>query len=435
MIKTVDQATNQPVTLTFWGVFDEAAIFEPLIANYQKLHPNVTINYVRQETSIYEFTSLNQLATQEGPDVWLIPSEWLPKHRDKFTPLPEGFLAKQNLPKEEKKGGLLGKKSSPVPTNAELYGQVFAEVTGDDNLVDGQVIALPLSVDTLGLYANAALLEKYGVAAMPRTWEDIVTAVKKITGRAGLTYDRPAIGLGTGNNVSRASEILATLLMQNHTPMIDSTKKAALYNADIAKTTGERVKPGPAALDFYTSFASPTKESYGWSPKEGQDFELFTAGQLPLMIEYSYRVNDIRQRVPGFPLATAPLPQVSLTDSPLTLGTSMMVGVPKVSRRPNQAWDFIQFLTAEPASQAYARAAGRPPARIALAAAAPSDPALAPFIAQIGNAKSWYRTDINAFNKVFIAGIEAVLAGRPVDEVIDKLTKQATHILRNEPYE
>lgn len=428
----ISQTNGQPTELIFWGTYDDPAVFQPIITAYQAQHPGVTVRYVRQDPSLYEFISLNQLATQEGPDIWMIPSEWLPKHHDKFSPLPNGFLAAQNLPTPKKK--LFG-KSEPTPDDTALYKQFFAPVTVENNVSEDSVTVLPLSVDTLGLYANSELLAKHDVKTMPRTWEEIVAAATKIANRQGMDFTQPAIALGTSNNVTRASEILATLLMQSHTPMLDEAKQSALYNQSIAKSTGEPVQPGPIALDFYTSFASPTKENYSWSANQPQDFDAFLAGQLPMMIDYSYRVNDIRQKTPNFPLATSALPQVSLTDRPLTLGTSLMIGVPSVSKHPNQAWDFIKFLTNEENSYAYARAAGRPPARLKLVSAPASDPALQPFVAQTNYAVNWYRNEIGKTNTVFRQAIDAVLAGQPVTSAIDKLAKQVSHILRNESYE
>lgn len=430
--QTNQTTTTGPTTLTFWGVYDDPTIFQPIIAAYEAQHPNVKVRYVRQDASLYEFVSLNLLASQEGPDIWMIPSEWLPKHKNKLSPMPNGFLASQNLPAPAK--GLFAKKS-PTPSNSQLYKELFAPVTVETNVTDQSVAAVPLSVDTLGLYGNTQLLSAAGITTLPRTWEEVVAAATKLANRTTLSFSQPAINLGTANNVSRATEILMTLMMQNHTPMLDENKTSALFNQSVMKSTGEPIQPGPVALDFYTSFASPTKENYSWNATQPQDFELFSTGKLPLFIDYSYRLRDIKQTNPNLPLTTGPLPQISLTDQPLTFSTSMMIGVPSVSGQQNQAWDFIKFLTSKENSLAYARAANRPPARIDLASQPPSNPALAPFIAQIGFATTLYRNEVNKTDTVFRQAIEAVLAGQPVTDVIAMLTKQVTHILRNESYE
>ncbi len=422
-----------PVTLNFWGVYDDPAIFEPIIQAYQANHPNVRIQYTRKDFSLYEFVSLNLLASQEGPDVWLIPSEWLPRHADKLGVTPEGFLAKQNLP-PAKKG--LFQKAPALPTNAALFSQLFAPLAAENNLQNNQIKAIPLSVDSLGLFSNRQKLQEVGINRPPSTWEEVVSDVQKLAKRKNLNLEQPAINLGTSNNVARASDILAALMIQNHTSLVDSTKTEALFNQTIAKATGEPVQPGAAALDFYTSFASPTKENFSWSASQPQDYDLFLDGKLPLFIDYSYRVRDILQQRPGLAFDTSPLPQITQTEPLTSLGTALMVGVPSVSRNQSIAWNFIQFLTNKDNSLAYARATGRPPARLELVQV-PNlfEPRLKPFIVQVPFAVNWYRNEINKSNDVFKKGIDAVLAGQSIIDVTDKLTKQVTHILRNEPYE
>lgn len=431
---TQPQDTTQPVTLNFWGVYDDAAVYQPIIDAYRKQHPNVTITYTQKDASIYEFVSLTQLASQDGPDVWLVPLESLPKHIDKLTPVPEGLLAKQNIAPTTQKRSLFT-KASPVPSNTKLYTETFAEVTTANNIVDGKVASLPLSVDTLGLYGNTALLQAAGINGLPTSWDQAIEAIKVLTRRNGTTIDQPAIALGTSNNVARSVDILATLMMQNHTTMVSADKLEALYNQTVAKTTGEPVKPGELALDFYTSFASPTKETYTWNQTKPQDFDLFLEGKLPFLIDYSYRVNDIIQQKPTLAFATGPLPQIAGTDRPLTLATAQMVGVPSVGKNQQRAWDFVSFLTNRENSLKYARAAGRPPARIELTNATQFAPQYKPFIEQLPFATSWYRNEIGHTTKVFKAAIDAILSGQAIPDVTNKLTKQVTHILRNEPYE
>lgn len=429
----VKTTTNQPITLNFWGVFDDPAIFQPIIAAYQTTHPNVTINYSRKEASLYEFVSLNLLASQDGPDVWLIPADWLPKHRDKLQNVPAGLLAKQNPAPAVKRR--LFQPAAPPPDNATVFSQTFTSVTAANNLIDNQVAAIPLAVDTLGLYGNTDLLAAVGQTTLPITWEAIVDLAKKTAKRTTVTVTDPVIGLGASANVSRASDIVATLMMQSHTPMISPDKSEALYNQAVAKATGELIQPGITALDFYTSFASPTKANFSWSSTLGNDYQLFAAGQLPLLVDYSFRIRDLQQQSPTLQWQTAPLPQISQTDRPVTLATALVVGVPIVSDYADQAWDFVQFLTNKTNALAYARAAGRPPARIDLATDSGFEPRLRPFIHQLAWATGWYRNEINKTDIVFKQAIDAVLAGQTLPSVIDKLTKQVTHILRDESYE
>lgn len=427
--------TTQQVTLNFWGVYDSPAIYEPFISAYQALHPNIKINYTQQNASLYELNSVNNLAELDnGPDIWVVPLEWLPKHLDKFSSVPEGLLAKQNpQPTQPRR---LFQRPSPTPTNTDLFKQLYAPLTTTNNIVKGKVATLPLAIDTLGLYVNPALIPNSDSQTLPLTWEGVVELTKKITKRTTTAIQQPAIALGTSNNVTRATDILIALMMQNQTPLIDEANQEALFNQTINKATGEPIQPGSLALDFYTSFASPSKESFTWTPSAPNDFELFSNGGLPMMIDYSYRTQDLHQKSPTLPVVTFGLPQIANTEAPATLGTALMVGVPTISKYKGTAWDFISFLTNAENSRKYVRASGRLPARLD----GVTDPGinhqlLDPFIAQIPFAKTWNRTDISKMEQLLKSAIDTVLAGVPLNEVIDKLTKQATHLIRGEPIE
>ncbi len=434
---TTDDA--RPVALNFWGVYDDVSLFQPIIDSYEATHPGVTVNYTQKEASLYEFASLNLLASQDGPDIWLIPQDWLPKHHDKLAIVPEGLLASQDAVPTKKR--LFAKKIKPSP-NVTLFNERYTTVTQTENIVKGAVYTLPIAADTLGLFANTSLLQQKSIPRLPQTWDDTIAASNKLRERNGVNLTKPGLAIGSSTNVSRADEILATLLLQNHTPMTDSQKTEARYNETISKATGEAFQPGLAALDFYTSFASPSKENYAWTKDQSQDFELFMAGKLPLLIDYSYRIRDITETNPTFPLATGIMPQIRDTSDPITLASPLVVGVPSVSKHPVEAWNFIQFLTNKDNNLRYALASGRPPARRDLLQSSSFSPFLAPFLAQIDTPKGtpavaslWYRNDIKASKTVFHQAIDATLSGEPLSVVIDRLTKQSTHILRGEAYE
>ncbi len=364
----------------------------------------------------------------------MIAQSWLPKHHDKLSPIPNGLLAQKYLPPVRKR---LFQKAPPTPSNTQVYKQLFAPVTTQENIVDDQVLTLPIAIDTLGLYANTASLQAAGIQQLPTTWSDLVTVVTSLAKHTALTITQPGIGMGTSNNVGRAAEILATLMMQQHTPMLNAAKDDAPLNETITKATGEPFQPGVTALDFYTSFASPTKENFSWSASQPEDFELFANGGLPFLIDYSFRVRDLEQKSPTLQFSTAPLPQIVKDGSQpsLTLATPLVVGVPSVSKQQAAAWDFVTFLANRDNSLAYARASGRPAARLDIAANQGFDPRLAPFFSQIPYATMWYQRDITKTTIVFKQAIDAVLGGQPLVDVVDRLSKQTTHILRDEPYE
>ena len=127
---------DQPkgVQLEFWGVFDEPAAFSEAIRTFRRQNPNINIRYVPFPFEEYEKAVIDALAAGRGPDIWMIQSSWLPKHKDKLAPLDQ----------------------NDKDLNYKLinFRQDFVEVAEDDLTNEGQIYALPLYVDTLALYYN-----------------------------------------------------------------------------------------------------------------------------------------------------------------------------------------------------------------------------------------------------------------------------------------
>ncbi len=130
--------TNQQVTLNFWMPFEPTENIEPLINDYEKLHPNVHIVYTEKDETTYPTDLINALASGNGPDIFSINNAWLPAYKDKITPLP----------------------ATPVDPNFNFatYKKDFVSVVTQDFTQNQQIYGVPLSVDSLALYYNKDLL-------------------------------------------------------------------------------------------------------------------------------------------------------------------------------------------------------------------------------------------------------------------------------------
>src|SRR5687767_14889110 len=75
------QQVVKQLELTIWSPLDSEATFLPLIRDFQRENPAIKITYEEKDPGTYETESLNALASQEGPDIWLIRNDWVEKHR------------------------------------------------------------------------------------------------------------------------------------------------------------------------------------------------------------------------------------------------------------------------------------------------------------------------------------------------------------------
>ena len=164
ILRSFDTGTGQRVTLEFWGVFDDRTDFDKVIREFQTQNPNVIIAYRQFSFEDYEKEIINSLAGGIGPDVLMIHSTWLPKHKDKLAPLPA------SMP------GL----DQPLMTFGEFRDQ-FVEVAVQDLTADNQIYAMPLYIDTLALYYNRDLFNNAGITLPPENWEEFNSAVERLT--------------------------------------------------------------------------------------------------------------------------------------------------------------------------------------------------------------------------------------------------------------
>jgi len=66
-----------------WGLWENPEVMNDLIAQYQQLHPNVTINYedrsVLKPLSSYKERVFTRLSEEGGPDIVRVHNSWVPR--------------------------------------------------------------------------------------------------------------------------------------------------------------------------------------------------------------------------------------------------------------------------------------------------------------------------------------------------------------------
>jgi len=425
---------QQEITITMWHLFDNEEVFKPFIDAYHVAHPNVKINFVKKDPAEYEEESLDALAQGEGPDIWLIRNDWVYKDYKKVVEMPAGAM--KNSDKDTR-------------SNLDIYKETFPQVVLDDNTVDGKIYALPFYVDTLALYWNRDIfsqtsreLEKQGTTEdptlfqnPPSTWDSVIKLDKYLTKKTSDNkIEKSGIALGTSYNVQDATDILAGLMLQNHTKMVSDDKKSATFNLPIKKETGEPVYAGTQALEFYTSFANSGKESYSWNSEMPNSLTAFIEGKTAMMVGYEYYTNTIKQKNPNLNYGTAPLPQIKGSSSAVDYASYWTETVTKNSKHPDIAWDFL-ISTFKTGLDSYLMATGRPsplkPADVPDMGQRPLR--MDPFRFQQATAQSWFKGKYpTKMDKVLSDLIDnVVIYNQPSQTAIDAAASQATLLLNH----
>lgn len=286
-------------TITVWDSFDSEEDFTDIFSQFLAENKDLTIKFVKKDPAKFEEDSINAFAAGSGPDVWIIPNNWLAKHHDKIVTL------------TEKKLDPKGKKN-----NAEIFQTTYLDAVNEDCVISDQVYCLPLFMDSLALFYNSELfstkLSDYARAHQsldittvrqlfnnpPKTWEDLTNVIKY--------YGQGAIGLGGARNITRASDILTTLMLQEGAQMTTDDKTAALFQTPANKFS-DLAYPGTKALSFYTSFANKNDSHYTWDESQ-KDYDAFTSGKIAMYLDWSRTASSIKKDT-GRTAEVAALPQ------------------------------------------------------------------------------------------------------------------------------
>jgi multiple sugar transport system substrate-binding protein len=383
----------QQVTLQFWGTFDERSFYDTAILEFERVNPNVKIVYKQYNFADYEKELIDSFAAGTGPDIWLMHNTWLPKHGDKIQPLPQQTLE--------------GEKN-PIFTFKDFQDQ-FMDVASTDLTKGGQIYALPLYVDTLGLYYNKDLFNTAGIASPPKTWDEFNEDVNRLTtfdGRGNIVKSGAAIG--TADNINRSTDILTLLMLQSGVKMTDSDRTSATFSQAVE---GEEV--GERALQYYSDFANPSKpQIYTWNDQQHYSIDAFTEGNTAMMFNYSHHIATIRSKSARFNFGIAPVPQISGTPVAVNFASYWAPTVSKQSKNAVTAWKFLVYLSSANGAVSYVNASSRPSARRDLVEQQKSDPDLGTFAEQALSARSWYQIDNSAIETIFAEMINNVNFGR-----------------------
>lgn len=432
-----EKAVPYQVTLDVWGTFDDSDAFNQVTADYKKLNPYIKeIKYRKLAPETYKEDLLDAMASGNGPDIFMLRNTWLTNFADKSVPSPAGFFTEKTV------------------------RDSFVDVVAEDFLDEKkQVMAVPLSVDSLALYYNKDILNAAGISAPPKTWEELVAMVPLLTRVDEFgNINQSAVALGTGENVNRSSDVLLNLIMQ--------------YGGSI---TDQRFseEADRQALDFYTTFARLGLPTYTWNLRQHFSIDAFYEGTLGMMINYSYHYPTIKQKNAKLNFAAAPLPQFQ-GKSPVNFANYWGFAVSKnktqvidpsrpdtalslenyQKARVHESWQFLSYLTLphpnntmklanalsgkaadvvlplDPAKK-YLELTKKPAARRDLIDVQKSDVVLSPFASGNLIAKSWRPGNTEQVEGLLVDTISSVVRGeRSINDALSILDNRYNQVNR-----
>lgn len=367
------QYPTTPITLTYWLPSDESGTLDGVLANYKKLHPNVTVNIRYIEPANYQSEVLAAQTAGTLPDMFGFRNDGLPIYKKSLQPAPSSVIT------------------------AGLFSQTFADFASKSLVSGNTVYGMPFGIATLGLIYNTDSLKKANITP-PDTWQSFDTANNSLRNKDGQNLYGSGTALGTAA-IHNYADIISMFMMQNGAAMTNTPPTKATFEQP--DSTG--YSSGSKALEYYASFAQPSKANYSWSDSLGGSLNAFAAGKTQMIIDYSTATRNIRKLNPELKFSTAALPQTN-PSSPLNFGVVFTQGVSKTSKNSEIAWDFLGFATSKKQQQIYSQASLWPAARKDLITEQLNDKDLAPFARQISSATDWYR-GINYVTNASLVGM------------------------------
>lgn len=403
------------VELTYYKVFDDSEIIEPIIREFETSHPGLKIHYKKfSDFDEYMNVILNEMAEGEGPDIFSMQNTWFASNRKKIAPLPQEYGTPANF----------------ADTFVDTAYQDL--VLPDDNGVE-QVYGVPMTVDTLALYYNKDHFEdRLPEKGKPSTtWQGIKEDVIALN-KEDNSFDRfevSGIAMGRSDNISRSVDILYLLFLQYGVEFYNENISEAIFagqqNADVSY-------PGLKALDFYISFADPAQKHFSWNElvvdddSEGMEIEAFAEGKVSMIIGYSYTYDYILDYIDLLDsrglntidenaIRVAQIPQLHdpsvSTEKRVTYASYFAETVSRNSENQDLAWEFLVELTTRENLEYYFDKTHKPTSRRDMIEDQKKDPDYGIFVSQIGYAESFPVIDYNVYKEIFSDTINRANSG------------------------
>ena len=208
---------------------------------------------------------------------------------------------------------------------------------------DGKSYGMPWILDTKYLFYNKEILEKAGIKAPPKTWDEL-TAQAKIIQDKGLLKTP-----------------IAWSWSQAEAAICDYTTLVSAYGGDFLKDGKPDFQNG-GGLDALKYMVDSYKS--GLTNPNSKEFleedvrKVFQNGDAAFALNWTYMYNMANNpkdsKVAG-KIGVVPAPGVEGKSTVSAVNGSMGLGVTTASQHPDEAWKYITFMTSQATQNTYAK--------------------------------------------------------------------------------
>ncbi len=330
---------SERAQIVLWGTLP-GSVFQDISETEEYKASGLNLVYVEKDTVAFDRDFVNALAEGRGPDLILIPHDFLFKEEAKLYIVPFETFGERD------------------------YKDTFVE--GSEMFLNGKgVLAIPFTVDPLVMYWNRTLFQNAGIAKPPTTWDEFIALSSKLSEKdSGGNIRKSAISFGGFQNVKNAKEILSLLIMQFGSPIVgtgaDGENEVML---DTTRSGGGAGSGTEEALNFYTSFSDPTKQNHSWSRALPLSENAFIGGTLATYFGFASELSNLRLKNPNLNFDVALMPQLKNANTKMSFGRFSVFAIPRQSSNAGEAYFAARTLTSAPVLNIFQDILGLPPVR------------------------------------------------------------------------
>lgn len=404
--KGAGDETAPPVTL--WGTLDRSLVSGFIADVAFENQGTVNVTYVQKQNATLESELVNALASGKGPDMVILPQEFVIAQLDKFYVIPFETVSQRAF------------KDAFVPG-----GELFLAQQG--------VIGLPFSVDPMVMYWNRTMFTEAGLPKPPTAWTQFFELAPKLTKRdASGSVSQSFVAFGETRNVSHATDMLSLLAIQAGTPIVKRDAQGRLASAFADRSAqGGALVPAEQAVSFFTEFSNPTKPAYSWNRSLPNDRAAFTAGKLAVYFGYASELSAVRNANPNLDFDLAPMPQAEGRKA--TFGRMHAIVILKSSRNVAAAFSAAATLTNSASQAKWIAVSGLPPVRRELVGKTPGDAYKEVINQSALIAQGWLEPDPKATDGIFTRMVESVTSGKlRASEAVRQASQEIDNLLNRQ---
>ncbi len=295
-------------TITFWHFWSEPnQLFElkTLIKDFEQSHPGVHVQLTDMNWTEGKVKLFGAFNSNQPPDVLQLGIEWIPEFAS---------------------AGVL--KNITLDSNARSR---FIHAALNAGMWQNSLYAVPWTVNTRAMFCNLDLLHKAGIAAPPRTWAELLAAVKRVNALGGDIH-------GWGSNAYQPHNLYKKVLpffWQNGGDVFAVDAKTATMNS----------KENIAALTFYDSLSE-----HGLLEESRVLDDDFVHGNIGFWISGAWLTDRIKSENPSLNYIVTPMPAPDTGKTGWSILGGDFLSISAKCTKDSLAMALINYLTSEDAS-------------------------------------------------------------------------------------